>query len=118
LSRVQTLAPDKLVEFYNFQKHRRNSLPKALQGETPTPPAAQRIETQSVETGSSSGQDAQEHLEKTKVLIQKEDTTLTNPPSDQAKAQAEALIKKGEEQPPFTPSKSTTDTASNNHPPR
>jgi hypothetical protein len=30
LSRVQTLAPDKLAEFYNFQKHQRNRLPKAL----------------------------------------------------------------------------------------
>jgi hypothetical protein len=37
-----------------------------------------------------------------------EDTTLKNPSSDQAKTQAEALIKKGEEQPPFTPGKSIT----------
>jgi hypothetical protein len=97
LSRVQTLAPDQLVEFYNFQRHRRNSLPKVLQGETPTPPATQEIEIQSLETGSSSGQDAQEKLGKTEVLTQKGDTTLPNPPSDQAKAQIEALIKKGEE---------------------
>jgi hypothetical protein len=41
LSRVQTLAPDKLSKFYNFQRHRRNSLPKVLQGETPTSPATQ-----------------------------------------------------------------------------
>jgi hypothetical protein len=38
LSRFQTLAPDQLVEFYNFQRHGRNILPKVLQGETPTPP--------------------------------------------------------------------------------
>jgi hypothetical protein len=110
LSRVQTLAPDKLVEFYNFQRHRRNGLPKVLQGETPTPPATQKIEVQSLETRSSSGQDAQENLEKTEVLTQKGDTTLTNPPSDQAKAQTEALIKKGEENPLSTPGKSATDT--------
>jgi hypothetical protein len=40
LSLVQALTPDRLDEFYNFQKHRINSLPKALKGETPTPPAA------------------------------------------------------------------------------
>jgi hypothetical protein len=45
-SQVQTLAPDKLSKFYNFHKHRRNSLPKVLQGETPTPPATQNIESQ------------------------------------------------------------------------
>jgi hypothetical protein len=39
LSRVQTLAPDQLAEFYNFQRHKRNSLPKVLQGETQTPPS-------------------------------------------------------------------------------
>jgi hypothetical protein len=81
-----------------------------LQGETPTPPAAQKIEVQSLETRSSSGQDAQENLEETEVLTQKGDTTLTNPPSDQAKAQTEALIKNGEENPLSTPGKSATDT--------
>jgi hypothetical protein len=40
-----------------------------------------------------------------------EDTTLTNLEGDQVKAQAEASIKKGEEKTPFTPSKSTIDTA-------
>jgi hypothetical protein len=110
LSRVQTLAPDKLAEFYNFQRHRRNSLPKVLQGETPTSPATQETATQSLETGSSGGQDAQEHLEKTEVLTQKGDTTLTNPPDDRTKVQAEALIKKGEEKPLSTPDKSATHT--------
>jgi hypothetical protein len=55
LSRVQALAPDKLVEFYNFQRHRRNGLPKVLRGETPTPLAAQKVEVQSLEIRSSSG---------------------------------------------------------------
>jgi hypothetical protein len=60
-----------LVQFYNFQRHRRNSLPKVLQGEIPTPPATQEIEVQSLETKNSSGQDAQESWEKTEVLTQK-----------------------------------------------
>jgi hypothetical protein len=38
LSRVQTLDLDQLVQFYNFQRNRRNILPKVLQGEVPTPP--------------------------------------------------------------------------------
>jgi hypothetical protein len=50
-------------------------------------------------------------LGKTEVLTQKGDTTLPNPPSDQAKAQIEALIKKGEENPLSTPGKLATDTA-------
>jgi len=64
LSRVQALALEKLVKFYNFQKHRRNSLPKVLQGETLIPLATQLVETQSLETGSSRKQDAQEILER------------------------------------------------------
>jgi hypothetical protein len=49
LDRIQALTPDKMVEFYNFQKHRRNSLPKVLQGDIPTPPATQQMETQGLE---------------------------------------------------------------------
>ena len=30
LNRVQTLSPDQQANFYSFQKHRRNSLPKVL----------------------------------------------------------------------------------------
>lgn len=110
-NRVQTLVPDKLAEFYNFQKHRRNSLPEILQGETLIPQATEQVETQSLETRSSSKQDAQESLEKTDVLTQKEDTTLTDPPSDHVETQTEALIKKGEEKPLSTPGKPTIDAA-------
>jgi hypothetical protein len=34
LSRVRALSPDKMVDFYNFQKHRRSSLPKYYKGKT------------------------------------------------------------------------------------
>jgi hypothetical protein len=118
LSRVQTLAPDKLVEFYNFQRHRRNSLPKVLQGETQTPPSTQEVVTQGLETGSSSGQDTQKSLEKTDVLTQKANTTLPNSPGNQTKAQIEALLKKGQETPSSTPDKSLLTQQGNNHPPR
>jgi hypothetical protein len=33
MRRVRALSPDKMIDFYNFQKHRRSSLPKLLQGE-------------------------------------------------------------------------------------
>jgi len=95
LRRVQALDLYQLAKFYNFQKHGRNGIPKVLQVEAPTPPAAQIIETQSAKTGSSSGQDAQEHLEKTKVSIHVEEIMLTNPEGDEAKAQVESSIKKG-----------------------
>jgi hypothetical protein len=63
----------------------RNSLPKVLQGEIPTSPATQEIEVQSLEIRDSTGQDAQEILEKTKILTQKGDTT-TNIPGDQERS--------------------------------
>jgi hypothetical protein len=110
LSRVQTLAPNKFVEFYNFQRHQRNSLPKVLQGEIQTPSSTQEIETQGLETGSSSGQDTHKHLEKNDVSTQKANTTSPNSPSNQTKAQIEALSKKGQETPSSTPDRSATNT--------
>jgi hypothetical protein len=59
LSRVRALSPDKMVEFYNFQRHRRNSLPKVLQGEIPTSPDTQQTETQGLETVSPDRQENQ-----------------------------------------------------------
>jgi hypothetical protein len=50
-------------------------------------------------------------MKKTKVSIHVEEIALSNPIGDQAKFQAEASIKKGEEQSPFTPGKSAIDTA-------
>ena len=82
-----------------------------MQGETLTSPATQKTETQSLEIGSSSEQDAQGNLEKAEVLSQKGGTTLTNQREDKTKYQAEALIKNGQEKPPFTPDKSSTNTA-------
>jgi hypothetical protein len=64
-----------------------------------------------LETRSSSIRDDQESLENIEVLTHKEDTTLTDPPSDQAENQTEALIKQGEEKTLSTPGKPTTDTA-------
>jgi hypothetical protein len=67
-----------------------------------------------LKTGSSSKQGAQEILERTKVLTQKEDTTLTDPSSDHAKTQTEALIKRGEEKPLSTLGKPATEITNKN----
>jgi hypothetical protein len=66
-----------MIDFYNFQKHRRSSLPKVLQGENPMSPATQQTETQNPEVVSSSKQEALENLEKSEVSTQKEDIPET-----------------------------------------
>jgi hypothetical protein len=56
LSRVRALSPDQIIEFYNFWRHRRNGLPKVLQGENLTSPDTEQTETQGLETIRSSRQ--------------------------------------------------------------
>jgi hypothetical protein len=109
LGQVRALSPDKMIEFYDFQRHRRSSLPKVLQGGAPMSPATQQTETRSQEAVSSSKQETWENLEKTEVSTQKEDTPVTDVSGDRAKDQAEILTKKGEDRPLSTPDKSTID---------
>jgi hypothetical protein len=66
--------------------------------------------THILEIGGSNEHDTQGSLEKNEVLTQQGNAALTNPTDDQTKAQAEALIKKGEEKTPSTPDKSATRT--------
>jgi hypothetical protein len=115
LSRVQTLAPDKSAEFYNFQKHQRNSLPKVLQGEVSTSPATHKVETHNLETCSSSKQSIQENLVKTEVLTQKANIAPSNQPDDQTKAQVEVLIKKEHDASLSTPENPATNTTEQPH---
>jgi hypothetical protein len=98
-----------MIDFYNFQKHRRSSLPKVLQGENPMSPATQQTETQNPEVGSSSKQEAPENSEKSEISTQKKDIPVTEVSDDQAKDQPETLIKQGEDRPLSSPDKSTTD---------
>jgi hypothetical protein len=85
-------------------------LTKVLQGETQTPPSIEEFVTQGLETGGYSEQDDQGNLKKTEVLVQKGDTALSTPLSDQEKAKSKALIKKGHDTSPSTPKKSATNT--------
>jgi hypothetical protein len=100
-----------MIDFYDFQRHRRSSLPKLLQGGTLMSIVAWKIETRSSEAISSNGQEIQGSLEKTEVSNQKEDIPSKNVSGDQAKDQAETLTKEGEEGPLFTLDKSTTNVA-------
>jgi hypothetical protein len=47
-----------MVDFYNFQKQRRSSISKVLQGENLMSPATQQTETQNPEVKSSSKKEA------------------------------------------------------------
>jgi hypothetical protein len=71
LSRVRALPPDKMIEFYDFQRHRRSSLPKVLQGGAMTSPAAQQTETRSSEAVSSSGQEIQKIWRRLRCRLRK-----------------------------------------------
>jgi hypothetical protein len=111
LSRIQALSPEKKIDFYNFQKHRRASLPKILQGENPTSLATQQTETQNPEIRSSSKQEVPENLENPEILIQKKDILETELSDDQDKDQLEILKKQGEDKSLSSPNKSATDGA-------
>jgi hypothetical protein len=85
-------------------------LPKVLQGETQISPSTREVITQGLETRGPNEEDIQGSSKKAKDLMQKEDPALSNPSGDQAKAQFEALIKKGQDTPPSIPNKSATNT--------
>jgi hypothetical protein len=57
LGRVRALSPNKMIDFYNFQKHQISSLPKVLQGENPMSPTMQQTKTQNPEALSSRKQE-------------------------------------------------------------
>jgi hypothetical protein len=97
-----------MIDFYNFQKHQRSSLPKLLQGENPMSPATQQIETQNPEVVSSRKQEVLEKLEKSEVSTQKEYIPEKEILDNQTKDQAETLSNKGEDRPLPSSDKSTT----------
>jgi hypothetical protein len=57
LGRVRALSPNKMIDFYNFQKHQISSLPKVLQGENPMSPTMQQTKTQNPKALSSKKQE-------------------------------------------------------------
>jgi hypothetical protein len=99
LSRVRALPPSEMVEFYNFQKHRRSGLPKVLQRENPKSLATQQTETQNPQAKSSTKNEALENLEKYEVSTQKKDIPATEVSDDQSKYQSETLKNQGKDKP-------------------
>jgi hypothetical protein len=49
LGQVRDLSPKKMIELYDFQRHRRSSLPKVLQGGILTSLATQQMKTRNLE---------------------------------------------------------------------
>jgi hypothetical protein len=101
--KFQTLPPDQQDGFIIFQKHRRNSLPKVLQGEKIATPPSQEV----MPTGSESSHSGKHKVEETpkssKVLTHKLEASLSGQLSPQAKAQLKAFLKKGQNAPPSSP---------------
>jgi hypothetical protein len=101
--RFQTLPPDQQVGFLSFQKHRRNSLPKVLQGESIATPPSQ----EAMPTGSESSHSDKHRVEGTpkssEVLTQELKASLSGQLSPQALAQLEAFLNQGQDVPPSTP---------------
>jgi hypothetical protein len=89
----QNLPPDQQVGFLSFQRHRGNSLPKVLQGESIVTPPAQ----ESMPTGSEPEHSSKHKVEKTskssKVLTQELEASLSGQLIPQALAQLKAYLK-------------------------
>jgi hypothetical protein len=108
---VRALLPGEMDEFYNFQKHRRSSLPKVLQGKSLKSPDTQQAETQNPEVRSSAKQETLENQEKVEVSTQKGSIPETKILDNQGKDKKETIIKNREDKPPSSPEKSTTEEA-------
>jgi hypothetical protein len=82
LSRIQTLSPEEMVDFFKFQEHRRSCLPPVLQGKNPPTADVQQMEAKG---SKDSGPDQEEHQEKKKQTGgPKQEAEIPNPPSKPA----------------------------------
>jgi hypothetical protein len=75
----QTLSPDQQTNFLSFQRHRQNSLPKILQGESIVAPPTQEYVPPGFESGNSGKQDTEETPKCSKILIQELKASLSSP---------------------------------------
>jgi hypothetical protein len=90
---VQTLSPDQHANFFNFQKHRWNSFPKVLQGESIAPSSTQETVPPSFETGSYGEKETKENPKDTEVSIEKLEASVSTPLGPQAKTQLKSFLK-------------------------
>jgi hypothetical protein len=118
--RFQTPPSDQQVGFINFQKHRQNSLPKVLQGESiTTPPSHEAMPTAS-ESSHFGKHKVEGTLKSSEVLTQELEASLSGQISPQALAQLKAFLKQSQEVPPSTPNTpaGTSNTIEHNSPQR
>jgi hypothetical protein len=82
LSRIQTLSPEEMVDFFKFQEHRRSCLPPVLQGKNPPTADVQQMEAKG---SKDSGPDQEENQEKKKQTGgPKQEAETPNPSSKPA----------------------------------
>jgi hypothetical protein len=103
LNRFQTLSPDQQAGFLSFQIHRRNNVPKILQGESVATSPAQESAPPGFELENSSKQDTQETPKGSEVLTQELKLSLSIPLGPQATVQIERFLKQGHDTSPSTP---------------
>jgi hypothetical protein len=110
LDRVQNLSPNQQANFFNFQRHKWNSLPKVLQGDLVAPSYTQETIPPGFETGSSGGKETEENPKEVEVSIKKLEASISTPLCPQAKAQLEAFLKRGKDTSSSTLDKLITNT--------
>jgi hypothetical protein len=91
--KVQTLPPDQQASFLTFQRHRRSSFPKILQGELTITPPEQVSIPPGFEPKFSDKQTTEEFPKDTKISTQEAETSQAGYSGPQAKVQPETLPK-------------------------
>jgi hypothetical protein len=105
-SRVQKLLPDQQSGFLSFQKHRRTSLPKILQGESKISFPSQEIASTEPQQGSTTADQVEEVTKNPEELFKKINTSMLNKKEQEMLASFEAFMKQGHTF-PFSPSATT-----------
>jgi hypothetical protein len=95
LNKVQTLSPDQHASFFSFKKHKRNNLPKVLQGELVSTSPTQETVPPIFGAGSSRKQDTEENPKNTEVLMQRVGDFITKPIGHSTKGLYRSFSKAG-----------------------
>jgi hypothetical protein len=91
----ETPKKDQHASFLSFQRHRKNSFSKILQGESIAAPSAHKSIPTGFETWNSGKHDIEENIKSFEVLNKKLEASLSIPLGAQATARLEAFLKKG-----------------------
>jgi hypothetical protein len=75
-NRFQTLPPDQQAGFLSFQKHRRNNLPKILQGESRPIPSSQEAKSTESQPSCSTENKTEEVLKSSDALFKEIKTSM------------------------------------------